>query len=645
MKNRLVIIFLLTAVMAIFVGGQPEKKVLAAPEDEEYQSLPFSQNWTNTGLITTNDDWSGVPGIRGYRGDTLTASVDADPQTLLADDSPGVVDINPNETNPNTFATGGVTEFDITDDVVALAGSVTADAPYLQFYLNTTGWQNIQINYKLRDIDGSIDNAIQQVALHYRLGIAGAFTNVPSGYVADATSGPSLATQVTPVNVTLPAAVNNQAQVQIRIMTTNAGGNDEWVGVDDISVTGDLIMPDHTITLDGNVNEWSSLEKLGSANNVEYGITWDANSWYFSINDLSGTGFGDADFFLIGIDTDPTNETTNSGGGFSNGEFCGAKFPDENKPDFIARVRQNPYYIDSYLWNGTSWVDAGWSEGISGHFDLSGNGNTYEVRLDKTTETNFNSSNPVGFYLWQTNSSCEYFNAWPSENSNTYYAGSGTPGNGIFLYAHTRFQTTTSGLQPAKDGQRIAWASNTLSANSTPYNYFGGDDVTANNPWLRLTTTASGAGGASCTVRAKMVGTHSFTQASFTGMNRYVDFTLTNCTNLEVDVQMRYEESELNGITETATQFYHCTTLPCTNAWTAVSGGTYTRDAINNNLILTNVAQTQFSFWTVSDTDAPTALTLTQFSAKDLTPNGLFPLLCLLLVSTALLWARKRLHG
>jgi hypothetical protein len=27
------------------------------------QTLPFSQNWTNTGLITANDDWSGVPGI------------------------------------------------------------------------------------------------------------------------------------------------------------------------------------------------------------------------------------------------------------------------------------------------------------------------------------------------------------------------------------------------------------------------------------------------------------------------------------------------------------------------------------------------------------------------------------------------------
>ena len=43
--------------------------------DSTYQPLasgPFTQNWFDTGLITTNDDWSGVPGIIGYRGDDLT---------------------------------------------------------------------------------------------------------------------------------------------------------------------------------------------------------------------------------------------------------------------------------------------------------------------------------------------------------------------------------------------------------------------------------------------------------------------------------------------------------------------------------------------------------------------------------------------
>ena len=62
---------------------------------------------------------------------------------------------------------------------------------------------------------------------------------MPAGYVADATTGPErLATLVTPVAVTLPPAAEDQPELQVRIMTTNAVGNDEWVGVDDIQVTG-----------------------------------------------------------------------------------------------------------------------------------------------------------------------------------------------------------------------------------------------------------------------------------------------------------------------------------------------------------------------------------------------------------------------
>lgn len=37
--------------------------------------------------------------------------------------------------------------------------------------------------------------------------------------------------------MTLPVAANNQPQVQVRILTTNAVGSDEWVGIDDITVS------------------------------------------------------------------------------------------------------------------------------------------------------------------------------------------------------------------------------------------------------------------------------------------------------------------------------------------------------------------------------------------------------------------------
>jgi hypothetical protein len=190
-------------------------------------------------LITTNDDWTGVPGILGYRGDNLTSVNDVDPQTILVDGT-DVLDVNANQTNPNAYTTGGVTEFEIADPVVALQGSGTADAPFLLISIDTTGLRNVRVQYNVRDIDGSTDNSAQQVALHYRVGHMGDFTNLPDGYIADATTGPKLDTLVTSVDVTLPAAADNQSEVQLRIMTTNASGNDEWIGIDDIHITSEI---------------------------------------------------------------------------------------------------------------------------------------------------------------------------------------------------------------------------------------------------------------------------------------------------------------------------------------------------------------------------------------------------------------------
>jgi hypothetical protein len=212
----------------------------------------FTQDWSNTGLITANDDWSNVPSMIGYRGDGLTTTTGVDPQTVTAQDSGLVTDVNANQTNPSTFTTGGVAEFEIANPTIALQGSGTADAPYILIHLNTLGTQNIQVSYNLRDIDGSGDNAVSPVALQYRIGTVGSFTNVPSGYVADASTGPNLATLVTPISVILPTEVENQSQVQLRIITTDAVGSDEWIGIDDINISAAAIASS-TVSLTSNV--------------------------------------------------------------------------------------------------------------------------------------------------------------------------------------------------------------------------------------------------------------------------------------------------------------------------------------------------------------------------------------------------------
>lgn len=201
-------------------------------------ALPLEQGWGDTGLIVADDDWSRVTGIVGHRGDELTAATAADPQTILADGAATPLDVIANATNPSALFTGGIAELELADPAVALQPSGMADAPHLVLTFETTGFAGITVSYRLRDLDGSDDDAVQPVALQYRLGTSGDYANVPGAFVADATSGPHLAELATAVEAELPAAAGGQPLVQVRILTANANGSDEWVGVDDIAVRG-----------------------------------------------------------------------------------------------------------------------------------------------------------------------------------------------------------------------------------------------------------------------------------------------------------------------------------------------------------------------------------------------------------------------
>ncbi|MDP1828951.1 MAG: hypothetical protein Q8L48_37160 [Archangium sp.] len=115
--NRAALIMLSLAVTAAWANNTP-------------QALPFSQDWSNAGLITVNDDWSGVPGIIGYRGDALVSSTGTDPQLIVADGTATPLNVSANQANPNTLTTGGLAEFALTNPVVAFQGSGTARAPW-----------------------------------------------------------------------------------------------------------------------------------------------------------------------------------------------------------------------------------------------------------------------------------------------------------------------------------------------------------------------------------------------------------------------------------------------------------------------------------------------------------------------------------
>lgn len=213
------------------------------------QSVPYSLATASDSWVTADDNWDNAPGIIGFRGDGLASATNANPQTILTADDPGVIDVNADTAtprNPNTFTTGGVAEFNtstgadplVTRTIYALQGSGTARAPYLRFHFSTLGASSLNFAFTAVDLDGSADNSAQQIAVHYRLGSTGTWTNLPDGYIADASQGPSLSGQRTTRSFALPAALNNQATVQIRIMTSDAAGSDEWIGIENVSLTG-----------------------------------------------------------------------------------------------------------------------------------------------------------------------------------------------------------------------------------------------------------------------------------------------------------------------------------------------------------------------------------------------------------------------
>lgn len=202
----------------------------------------FVQDWT-ADQVTGNDDWSNVPSIVGFLGDYTSGSpTGVDPSTLTGQPGQGsgvlgAIDVVANNTNPsNGSLAGGVLEFQIADRTIGLNGSGTADAPSIVLYLDASGRQDLRLEFDVRDLDASADDAVQQLAVMYRVGDTGPWINLPDAFVADATQAGS-ATLVTHRALNLPASLNGQGQIQLRFVTANAVGSDEAIGIDNLKVT------------------------------------------------------------------------------------------------------------------------------------------------------------------------------------------------------------------------------------------------------------------------------------------------------------------------------------------------------------------------------------------------------------------------
>lgn len=226
----------------------------------ELSSLANSSiiNWSNANLISTDNDWSNISYLRGFRGDGLTSVPDVDPRTITTDGTGTPVVIFANQTDPGTFNGDGFAEFEsLPNPTIAIRASNTASAPFLMFYINTTNPNEgftPSIRFLVRDIDGTAGNAAQQVSLQYRVGESGPFIPaneffhvLPSGdyfggYHPDATRGPFLGHESF-CEFMFPQSCWNQPKVQVRVMITNSTGGNEWLGIDDIMLGGGQTLP------------------------------------------------------------------------------------------------------------------------------------------------------------------------------------------------------------------------------------------------------------------------------------------------------------------------------------------------------------------------------------------------------------------
>jgi hypothetical protein len=215
----------------------------------DLSSGPLLQDWSSTNLITlANPTWDNVPSILGYTGrDDSTDLANRNPCTdagLLASTIGTSAEfVSPDRQHPDNITDVSVAEFEpgsgqVADPVVGIRASGDFDFPHLVIHLNAAGRQNIRVQFDVVDLDGSGRSADQQLALQYRVGTSGNFAcdTALGMYIADATTG-SARGQTTHVDVTLPAAANGAAQLQLRIMTTNDDVSDEWLGIENINVS------------------------------------------------------------------------------------------------------------------------------------------------------------------------------------------------------------------------------------------------------------------------------------------------------------------------------------------------------------------------------------------------------------------------
>ncbi len=220
MKN----IFLFVSSLLWFAGYGVMAQTHPTP-----QSLPYTQDFSSlTGSSTTYPT--------GWQGWTIAGSL----ATTFTTDGTNLTDHNlVGGTNASTAA--GVYDMDGKLGLLSTASNMKTAC----LAINTTGLQDIQVQYVAQTQRQQASARTNVLGLQYRVGNSGNFTTISGSFynndlsLGDNTSGTTSLNPQT-ISVTLPAVCNNQSNVQLRwlIKDSIGTGSRPSFSIDNISITG-----------------------------------------------------------------------------------------------------------------------------------------------------------------------------------------------------------------------------------------------------------------------------------------------------------------------------------------------------------------------------------------------------------------------
>ena len=223
-----------------------------------------------------------------------------------------------------------------------------------------------------------------------------------------------------------------------------------------------------TVTFSGNPSDFSSNERFGAANNVDYYVTYDNSFVYFGAFRTGGNTWGAFDHFTIYVDSDPQTSPGGAGNGSTGGvNWDGASPTLPFRADYRIAIRRNSLGESFYSnWNGSSWNTGGTNGQGWTQFATSSANGALEVRIPRSDLGNpeaiyftmYCSFNPGGFFAVAPGGS--------GPSSFQYFGGIGLRSNGC-IPLNTQNSTIQGTLTNANPASGVRYGTIRINDGST----------------------------------------------------------------------------------------------------------------------------------------------------------------------------------